>query len=67
MRINRILGISLTVSISRIQYSKGHFLLEYCSHSPVSKKITRCMNQPDTLFTTVVLLPKFGFFLSNSL
>ena len=25
------------------------------------------MDQPDTLFTTVVLLSKFGFFLSNSL
>ena len=77
MQINRILGISLTentlfepcffVFLRRIQYSKDHSLLEYCSHSPVSKKIIRCMDQPDTLFTTVVLLPKFGFFLSNSL
>ena len=24
------------------------------------------MDQPDTLFTIVVLLPKFGFFLSNA-
>ena len=48
MRINRILGISLTaentlfepcfcVFLRRIQYSKDHSLLEY-SHSPVSKK-----------------------------
>ena len=47
MRINRILGISLTentlfepcfcVFLRRTQYSKDHSLLEYCSHSPVSK------------------------------
>ena len=48
MRINRILGIRLTentlfepcfcVFLRRIQYSKDHSLLEYCSLSPVSKK-----------------------------
>ena len=48
MRINLILGISLTentlfepcfsVFLRRIQYSIDHSLLEYCSHSPVSKE-----------------------------
>ena len=71
MRINRILGISLTentlfeprfcVFLRRIQYSKDHSLLEYSSHSSVKKNITHCKDQPDTLFTTVVLLPNLGF------
>ena len=71
MRINRILGISLTaentlfepcfcVFLRRIQYSKDHSLLEY-SHSPVSKKTTRCMDKPDTLFTTVFYCQNLGF------